>query len=437
MESIASIEKGQKVKGMESKLKKNIWRLIIITIAGSMIYGLPYFRSYLYDAYLETYNLTNTQMGTFGSIFGIMGACSYLFGGVVADIVKPRILMAVSLITSGVAGLIHLGKPSYGMMVIIYLIWGFTTLFAFWPSLLKSLRSMANPEEQSKAYGFMDGGRGIVNAIHASLLVVIFNALGKGVNDRAGINGVILFYAVSVIILGVLIFLFLKDEDVDDSVKTEEEDGKFSFKDIGAVVKLPVVWILSAILLCSYNMNMLYWYFTPYATATMGMAASAGAMITVLAQYVRPIACFSGGIAADKIGRANLMYVTFGMMLFVTLVLIFFKGMSSTTFIIVSIICYFGMYAAYSLVFSMLEESGVPAKIGGTAIGLICTIGYLPEVICPFMAGKLLDAYGNDGYHKIFLYLAVMMVIGIVMLTVYKKYIAVYKANIAAAEAEE
>ena len=59
-----------------SKLKSNLWRLVILTIAGSLIYGLPYFRSYYYDAYLETYHLTNTQMGTFGSIFGILGAVS-------------------------------------------------------------------------------------------------------------------------------------------------------------------------------------------------------------------------------------------------------------------------------------------------------------------------------------------------------------------------
>ena len=63
--------------GTQSKLKKNMLRLILISIAGTMIYGLPYFRSYYYDAYLQTYGLTNAQMGMFGSIFGIMGACSY------------------------------------------------------------------------------------------------------------------------------------------------------------------------------------------------------------------------------------------------------------------------------------------------------------------------------------------------------------------------
>lgn len=150
----------------QSKLKKNILKLILISVAGSVIYGLPYFRSYYYDAYLSAYGLTNTQMGMFGSIFGVMGAVSYLFGGVVADLVTPRKLMSVSLILTGIGGFLHLMHPGFGMLMFIYLLWGFTSLFAFWPALLKSLRSLANENEQSKAYGFMDGIRGITNAVH-------------------------------------------------------------------------------------------------------------------------------------------------------------------------------------------------------------------------------------------------------------------------------
>lgn len=133
-----------------SKLKKNIWRLVLITIAGSMIYGLPYFRSYYYDAYLEAYNLTNTQMGMFGTMFGIFGMISYLFGGVVADMISPRKLMSISLVLTGLGGLLHLMHPSYGMLLFIYMLWGFTSLFAFWPSLLKALRQLAGPDEQSR-----------------------------------------------------------------------------------------------------------------------------------------------------------------------------------------------------------------------------------------------------------------------------------------------
>ena len=40
-----------------------MWRLIILAVAGSLIYGLPYLQTYYYDAYLQAYNRTNTQMG--------------------------------------------------------------------------------------------------------------------------------------------------------------------------------------------------------------------------------------------------------------------------------------------------------------------------------------------------------------------------------------
>ena len=114
-----------------SRLRKNLFVLVVISIAGAMIYGLPYFRSYFYDAYLETYHLTNTQFGTFGSMFGIFGMISYLFGGVVADMISPRKLMSVSLILTGAGGLLHLLNPNYVMLLCIYGMWGFTSLFAF------------------------------------------------------------------------------------------------------------------------------------------------------------------------------------------------------------------------------------------------------------------------------------------------------------------
>ena len=46
-----------------AKLRRHMFHLVIITIAGAMIYGLPYFRSYFYDAYLEAYNLKTLEFG--------------------------------------------------------------------------------------------------------------------------------------------------------------------------------------------------------------------------------------------------------------------------------------------------------------------------------------------------------------------------------------
>ena len=77
--------------------KKNIGTILLLSFDGSIIYGLPYFRYDYYDAYLEVYNLTNTQMGVFGSIFGVFGMISYLFGGYLADRFSIRMLLTLSV----------------------------------------------------------------------------------------------------------------------------------------------------------------------------------------------------------------------------------------------------------------------------------------------------------------------------------------------------
>lgn len=406
-----------------SKLKKNIWRLVLITIASSMIYGLPYFRSYYYDAYLEAYNLTNTQMGMFGTMFGIFGMISYLFGGVVADMISPRKLMSISLVLTGLGGLLHLMHPSYGMLLFIYILWGFTSLFAFWPSLLKALRQLAGPDEQSKATGFMDGGRGIVNAIHLAVTLAIFNYFSKKASELAGLNGVIIFYSAVVILLGILLFFLMKEET------QLEKAQKFNFKEVISVLKLPAVWILSLVLCCTYTMNIMFYYFTPYSTSVLGVAATGAAMVTMLAQYIRPLGCFTGGIAADRLGRSKVMYCTFTVMAICTAILAFAGGMSVPLFVVLCVVIYFAMYAGYSLVFSMLPEGGVPEKAAGTAIGLVCTLGYLPEVFCPVVTGKVLDTLGDAGYKPLFIGIMVIMIIGIGSLILWDNYIKRLKAK--------
>ena len=405
-----------------SKLRKNLFVLVVISIAGAMIYGLPYFRSYFYDAYLETYHLTNTQFGTFGSMFGIFGMISYLFGGVVADMISPRKLMSVSLILTGAGGLLHLLNPNYVMLLCIYGMWGFTSLFAFWPSLLKALREIASENEQSKAYGFMDGARGIVYAIDGACIVAIFAYFSKISGDAAGLSGVITYYSIISIVLGVLVYILLKEEGHDEKKQSEERE-KISVSQVMEVIKMPAVWILSAILCCTYVMNIAFYYFTPYATSKFKMAAAAGAFITIAAQYVRPVASFGGGIIADKLGRSKVMYVTFSLMAAGTLLMVIMPNISSTMFIALCIIVYIGMYGGYSLVFSMMEEGGIPVKVAGTAIGLVCTLGYLPEVAVPFISGKLLDVYGELGYKYMFIGMTVIMIIGILMLIVWDRYV--------------
>ena len=95
--------------GMGEKTARNFITILLIAAGGAIIYGLPYFRYDYYDAYLEVYHLTNTQMGVFGSIFGVFGMISYLFGGYLADRVSIRLLLTVSLVGTGLGGCMPFG----------------------------------------------------------------------------------------------------------------------------------------------------------------------------------------------------------------------------------------------------------------------------------------------------------------------------------------
>lgn len=405
-----------------SKLKGNMWRLIILAIAGSLIYGLPYFRTYYYDAYLEAYNLTNTQMGTLGAMFGVFGMVSYLFGGVVADFFSPRKLISVSLILTGVAGFFHLFASNYTALLVIYLVWGFTALFAFWPALVKGIRGLAAGNEQSKAFGFMEGGRGVTNAAHLAVALMIFNALNKGAGKADGLKGVIVFYSVVVILLGVLVFLFFKDQE------TTEKSERFHFNQVLSVLKLPQVWILCLILCSTYVMNMSYAYFNPYATSAFGIAMAGGAMVAIMADYIRPFASIGGGIVADRVGRPKIMTISFLVMAVGTFSIALFPAMSLPVFVVMCAIVYFGMYCNYGIVFSLMDDGGIPMEVSGIAVGVICTIGYLPEVICPLAAGFVLDTFSATGYKYYFIAVGIVMLIGVAGMLIWNRSVKKQKA---------
>ena len=227
------------------KLQKNLFAILIVSVGGAIIYGLPYFRYDYYDAYLKVYNLTNTQMGVFGSIFGIFGMISYLFGGYVADRVSIKKILVFSLVGTGLGGFIHLLPLNFKSLVVLYAFWGFTSLFAFWPACVKAVRMLSDSEGQGKAFGIFEGGRGIAAALGASIAVIVYKVGAKSLGDTLGMKYVILFYSIVTVLCGVLVQFNMKDE----IIKSEE---KISFNDIGRVIKLPVVWIIAIVTFCNY-----------------------------------------------------------------------------------------------------------------------------------------------------------------------------------------
>lgn len=93
-------------------LKKNLFLLIVLTLSGSFICSLPWFRSYYYAPFMEAFGMTNTEMGLCGTALGVAGIAAYLFGGIICDHVSIKILIPFAMISTGALGLVMLANPS-------------------------------------------------------------------------------------------------------------------------------------------------------------------------------------------------------------------------------------------------------------------------------------------------------------------------------------
>ena len=75
-----------------------------------------------------------------------------------------------------------------------------------------------------------------------------------------------------------------------------------------------------------------------------------------------------------------------------------------------------------------MDDGGIPMEVSGTAVGVIGTIGYLPEVVCPATAGIILDTFTEAGYKYYFLAVGIIMLIGIVGITIWNRSMKKQKA---------
>lgn len=395
-----------------SKLKKNLFGLIILTISGAFIYTLPYFRSYYYSAFMDAFGMTNTQMGLCGAIFGVLGSVSYLFGGVITDYFSPRKLIPLSMILTGGLGFCLLLSPPPYMIVLIHGLWAVTSLMTFWPALMKCIRAMASSNEQGKAFGIFEGGRGIVNAVILAVAAAIFARMLTIESGRMGVTWIIVFYSAMTLGLGFLnIWLLREIGNV-----SEKKEG-FQLKDVLKPVRIPEVWLMIGIIFSTLTVSTGYYYISPYATEILGASAILGVILTTSSQYIRPVASFLAGVLGDRINSSKVMLIgQAGLAAGLVLILFSRADMGIVPVILGGVIIFASMYVCVSMHFAIMVEFDCPAESEGAAIGLISCLGYLPEASSPFVAGKLLDLFpGASGYQFFFLYMLAIVGIGIIL----------------------
>ena len=401
--------------------KSPVLIIILLILAGEAVFILPFVLQRIFrPTFLEIFSINNEDIGYCFSVYGIVAFFSYLFGGPLADKFKPKNLMSIALILTALGGIYFASYPEYKYLKFLYGYWGFTTIFLFWAAMIKATRIWGGKDRQGMAFGFLDGGRGLVAALFGSLGVFIFAYFIETdiseatlINRQNAFKYVILISSTIVALIGVLVYFFL------GSLQSEEatEKTNITIADIKKVLKFKTVWLLMIIILCAYTGYKATDIFTLYTKNVMNYDDIKSAKVGTSLLYLRPIIGVTIGLLADRT-RASL-WLIIGFALAVIASLIFASGIitagDTVLFIINIILIAIGVYSCRVLYFATLEEAKIPLVLTGTTVGLVSIIGYTPDIFSGPMFGILLDNKNKIlGLQNAFIVLTVFSIIGLV-----------------------
>ncbi|RKR45616.1 MFS transporter [Paraburkholderia sp. BL17N1] len=400
-----------------SKTQRYI-QLILLVIAAGAIYPILYLRQVYQPTMLEVFHITDSQLGYLYSSLGTIFLLSYLPSGWLADRIAPRLLICFSLIATGVLGLWYSTAPSFPMLMMIFGGWGLSTGLTFWAAVIKRVTMIAGAHEQGRFFGLLDGGRGLIEAMLATIAITLFAWITqtRGEPVAAGFKLVVYMYAFLCIALGVVLAL-VKDSQgkADAAANRAARQRNNVLVDLKTLAKIPELWLVAAIVFCGYQVFWATYSFSAYLhEGEIGLTVVMAGTITTLKLWMRPIGGIGGGFLGDRYSKVSVLVIALFLAALSLLGLMAAPRISSHV-LLVFLVLFIGIltYAIRGLYWSLLDRCNIPVATMGLAIGLISVLGYSPDVFLPLINGYLTQTFpGVFGYQLYFGYVAAMAALG-------------------------
>jgi nitrate/nitrite transporter NarK len=405
-----------------------------LILAGEAIFSLPFHVARFFRAtMLDVFAFSNADLGDVFAVYGVTAMLAYFPGGTIADRVSPRKLLAISLFFTAGGGLYMASIPGFFGMSCLFAYWGVTSILMFWAAMIRSTREWGGEDSQGKAFGILDGGRGLIAAGLASIAVIVFgHYLGDGVNfaemenRKAALSNVIYFYTGVTFLAAMVVWVLVPESSTSGTSRGSESMAK-----IRDVLRRPVVWMQALIVVCAYCGYKGLDNYSLYAVEVLGMDEVAAAKFTAANAYLRPVAAIGAGVLADRFSPSRsmaglflLLAASYGLLSSIT------PSDSARTVVIANILVSFAaVYGLRGVYFALLEETKIPKTMTGTAVGLISLVGFTPDIFFASIGGRLLDnSPGLAGHQHYFMFLCAIMLTGIVA-TVFLMGLAKMKTN--------
>ncbi len=393
-----------------------------LILAGETIFGLPFHVARFFrPTVLRAFKLTNTELGAIQASYGVLAMISYLPGGPLADRFAARKLLAASMVITAAGGLYFASMPPNTGLYAVWAFWGVSTILLFWAALIRATREWGGSDEQGRAFGILDGGRGTVAAVLASGAVLLFGLFfpadpttATDADRVAAISKIIYVYTAATMLVGVTVWFVVPEPPPEVAASVRQTR---TWRGVGQVLRLPTIWLQAAIIICAYVGYKGLDNYSLYAVDAYGMNEVQGAGVSALSAWVRPFGAVLAGLLGDRIRASRASIICFGLMLACYLVFAFDTPTPGSTWLLYAdvVVTCAGVFGLRGVYFALFEEASLSPHLTGTATGVVSVVGYTPDIFVSPVAGWLLDrSPGVAGHQHFFLFMAVFAAAGLV-----------------------
>lgn len=187
-------------------------------------------------------------------------------------------------------------------MIMLYGFWGFTTICLFWAAMIRATREWGGSEFQGRAFGWLEGGRGSVAAL---LATVAFFQFSQGGNFRA----VILTTSGITFLSGWLVMTYIPKRNPEKSGAPLSE----TVRGVLGLLKMRNTWLLSIIVLCAYSGYKITDDFPLFVKEVLGFSEATAAGVGTAALWIRALVAILAGYIADLFNKTSLINVSFAL----------------------------------------------------------------------------------------------------------------------------
>lgn len=410
-------------------------KLLLVVLAAGAIYPVIYLRQQYQETMLAVFDMSQSQLNMLYSVLGLAFFIGYVPSGVLSDRFSAKKLMVVSLLGVAAGGFWFAQRPSYICIVIIYAIWGIFSVFTFWGAHMKIVKMLSTPEDEGRFFGILDGGRGAVEAVLASIAALIFaKVIGSGgaasaaqVVKESAMTSIVYAYSIALVVVAILTAIFIKEDGKQGSAGSE---SKFKMSQVKEVFKNRMVLLMGAIIFLSYIVTWALYYYNGFLESNISVDAVTVGSIMAVVLWMRPVGGILGGFVADRIGHSKALAIGLtGNIVCLVLMSVIPVSFSKVLFYAIVIAAGIFCYAIRGTYWSLLGDCQIDNRITGTTIGVVSVVGYSSDIILPTIINLLFSMFGdNGGYNAYFIFTAILGVLGVVLAGLFAKRVFRQKA---------